>query len=96
MLESNFKQKLIAELKERFPKCDIVFLSPENYQGIPDLAIFWKDKWAMLEGKREEDAPVRPNQRYWVDHFNKMSFCSFIYPENKEEVLNALERAFKS
>ena len=96
MLEANFKQKLIAELKERFPKCDIVFLSPENYQGIPDLAIFWKDKWAMLEGKREEDAPIRPNQRYWVDHFNEMSFCSFIYPENKEEVLNALERAFKS
>lgn len=95
MLEGAFKQKLKKRLEEQFQGCKIVFLSPENYQGIPDLAIFYYDKWAMLEGKKDEDAPVRPNQEYWVNEFNKMSYASFIYPENMEVVLNELEQTFK-
>jgi hypothetical protein len=50
----------------------------------------------MLEVKPSADASKRPNQEYYVKKFNDMSFSSFIFPENEEEVLNAMERSFKA
>ena len=96
MLENRFKTKLIRELKERFPGCLVTHLNPNENQGWPDLLILYQDTWAALEGKKNATAPVRPNQPYYVDLMNKMSFASFIYPENKEEVLDELERTFRS
>ena len=90
MLENRFKTNLNAELRELFPGCIITHLDPNEIQGIPDLLILYKDKWAVLEGKKTADASVRPNQRYYVGLMNDMSFASFIYPENKDEVLDAL------
>ena len=65
-------------------------------QGIPDLLILWKNKWATLECKRSSKASKRPNQEYYVSKMDEMSFSRFIDPENKEEVLNDLEQAFRS
>lgn len=96
MLENRFKTKLIRELKERFPGCLVTHLNPNENQGWPDLLILYQDTWAALEGKKNATASVRPNQPYYVDLMNKMSFASFIYPENKEEVLDELERTFRS
>ena len=96
MLENRFKTLLIAELEEMFPGCIVVHLDPTEFQGHPDLLVLYKDKWAALEGKRTKNAPHRPNQDYYVDLMNRMSFASFIYPENKEEVLNELQRAFRA
>lgn len=94
-LESKFQRELIEELEMIFPGC-LIMKQDENYrQGIPDLVIFYKDKWAMLENKRSENSPHRPNQDYYVDICNKMSFARFIYPENKEEVINGLRKHFK-
>lgn len=95
MLENRFKTKLIAELEERFPGCIVVHLDPNEIQGIPDLLILYKNKWAALEGKKSEKAPHRPNQAYYVDLMNRMSFAAFIYPENKEEILDELQQAFR-
>jgi hypothetical protein len=50
----------------------------------------------MLEVKVKKDADVQPNQEYYVDLLDSMSFASFIYPENEEEVLSELETAFRS
>lgn len=93
-VERNFQAKLIRELKDRYPEDIITKL--DTIQGIPDVLILHGDTWASLECKREKDAPHRPNQDYYVDKMNKMSFSRFIYPENKEEVLNELEQSFQA
>ena len=90
MLENRFKTKLKNELKELFPGCIIIHMDPTEIQGIPDLLVLYKNKWAALEGKKSANAPHRPNQGYYVDLMDRMSFASFIYPENKNEVLDAL------
>ena len=95
MLESRFKTKLIAELEDMFPGCMILHMDPNEIQGIPDLLILYNDRWGALEGKKSATASVRPNQEYYVDLMNNMSFASFIYPENKEEVLNELQQALR-
>lgn len=96
MLENKFKTKLTKELKDLFPGCLVLHLDPNEIQGIPDILILYKDKWAALEGKKHKNAPHRPNQDYYVELMDEMSFASFIYPENKEDVLNELQQAFRS
>ena len=96
MLENKFKTKLIEELEEMFPGCIVLHLDPTEFQGIPDLLILYKNKWAALEGKKSANAPHRPNQDYYVDLMNDMSFAAFIYPENKEEVLYELQQTFRA
>jgi hypothetical protein len=90
MLENRFKTNLKKELEQIFPGCMILHLDPNEIQGIPDLLILYRNKWAVLEGKKSANASHRPNQNYYVDLMNRMSFASFIYPENKNEVLDAL------
>ena len=94
MLESKFKTSLIKELEEMFPGCLILHPDANEHQGIPDILILYEDRWAALEGKRDKDAPQRPNQGYYIDIMDDMSYASFIYPENKEEILYELQCAF--
>lgn len=96
MAENKFKTNLIKELRVMFPGCIITHLDPNEIQGIPDLLILYEDRWAVLEGKDYAEASHRPNQDYYVDLMNRMSFAAFIYPENKEEVLHELQKAFRT
>lgn len=96
MKENNFQSKLKKELKEMFPGCIVTKLDPNDIQGIPDLLILYKNKWATLENKRSINATKRPNQEYYVNKMNDMSFSRFICPENKEEVLHELRKAFNN
>ena len=91
-LESGFKDKLIADLKKIFKDC-LVF-KMDQIQGIPDLLILYKNKWFSLECKKSANAKRQPNQEYYVDIMNKMSFSRFIYPENKDSVLDELRQIF--
>lgn len=93
-LESGFQDKLRAELKSLFPGCMIFKM--DQQQGVPDLLVLYKNMWASLECKKSANASKQPNQEYYVGLMNQMSFSRFIYPENKEEVLNELYQAFKS
>jgi hypothetical protein len=93
--ENEFQRKLKGKLEKKFPGCIITKLDPADTQGIPDLLILYNDKWATLENKRSSNAPHQPNQDYYVDKMNNMSFSSFIFPENETEVLNKLEKHFK-
>lgn len=94
MRESKFQAELKKELKKMFPGCIVTKLDSGDIQGIPDLLVLWKNKWATLENKRSASASKRPNQQYYVDKMNKMSFSRFIYPENKDEVLSDLYKIF--
>ena len=96
MLENKFKTKLVNEIKERFPGSIVVHLDPTECQGIPDLLVLYENKWAALEGKKDAKSSHRPNQDYYVEKMNGMSYASFIYPDNKEEVLNELQQTFRS
>ena len=96
MLESEFQGKLIKEIKKRFPGCIVMKNDSSYIQGIPDLTILYKDKWATLECKKSESSPYRPNQKRYIQQMNEMSFSAAIYPENKEEVLNELQHSFES
>lgn len=95
MLESAFQSGLIKEIKKRFPGCVVFKTDPTQIQGFPDLMILFENHWAALECKKSATAKHRPNQDLHVDKLNKMSFSSFIWPENKKEVLDAMERSFK-
>lgn len=95
-LESGFQDALREELYDLFPGCMIMKLDSSYIQGIPDLLILYEDKWAVLECKKYASARRQPNQEYYVDKMNRMSFAAFIYPENKEEVLYELQRTFEA
>lgn len=90
MAENKFKTKLIDEIEDLFPGCIVTHLDPNEIQGIPDLLILYRNKWAVLEGKDYANARHQPNQDYYVELMDRMSFAAFIYPENKDEVLDAL------
>jgi hypothetical protein len=94
MLESKFQAQLIKELKKMFPGCIVLKNDPNYIQGIPDLTIFWGSRWATLEVKKTADSSHQPNQDYYVELMDDMSFSRFIYPENKEEVLHELQQSF--
>ena len=92
-LESGFQDKLVKDLKSLFPGC--LTFKMDQVQGIPDLLVLYKDKWAALECKRFTKAKKQPNQEYYVGLMNEMSFSRFVCPENKEEVLRELQSTFK-
>ncbi len=96
MLESQFQNRLIKELKELFPGCIVIKMDSGYLQGIPDLLVLFGGRWATLECKQSVGAKKQPNQEYYVGKMNEMSFSRFICPENKEEVLDDLQQAFQS
>lgn len=92
--ENRFQSQLIFEIKEHFPDCLVIKNDGSNIpQGFPDLLVLHRDKWGTLECKRESKAHHQPNQDYYVERLNEMSFSRFISPENKKEVLNELYQA---
>lgn len=94
MKENKFQSNLINKLKTMFPEC-LVLKNDANYkQGIPDLLILYKDKWAVLECKRSSSASKQPLQDYYISLMDEMSFGAIIFPDNEEVVLNDLRNFF--
>lgn len=96
MLENKFQANLIKKLKTEFPGCIVMKNDPTYIQGIPDLLVLYKNKWAALECKKSANARHQPNQDYYVGQMNEMSFSRFIYPENEQEVLDELKHNFEN
>lgn len=95
MREALFQTQLRHELEELFPGC-IILKNDANYiQGFPDLTILYKNNWAVLECKKSLKESYQPNQEFYLELLDNMSFASMICPENKEAVLYELQCAFK-
>lgn len=95
--ENRFQAALVKEIKAALPGCIVLKNDGSNVpQGFPDLLILHKKQWGTLECKKSKNAGHQPNQDYYVDLLDGMSFSKFISPENKEEVLNELYSTFGS
>lgn len=94
--EGRFKEEFSKDLAYHFP--DIVLLKNDEQllQGVPDMLLLYNDRWAMLEFKASADAAMQPNQRYYVELFDHMSFAAFVYPENADEIMTELGRHFEA
>ena len=85
--ENAFQSSLIRTIKNLLPGCIVLKLDPNYIQGIPDLLILHGITWAALEVKKSEKASRRPNQEFYVKKMSKMSYATFVYPENVQQVL---------
>ena len=92
--EGKVQADIIDALECEFPGCIVLKNDPNYIQGIPDLTILYKDKWAVLEVKRSEKEIHQPNQDYYVETLDGMSFSRFIFPENKDQVILDLKEFF--
>ena len=93
-LESAFQKELMDEIRELYPGCVILKNDSSYIQGFPDWTILYKDKWVVLEAKKDKNARKQPNQEYYVNRLDGMSYSRFVYPENKDEVLLELRKIF--
>ena len=93
MLERDYQAHLIKKIKDRFPGCVVLKNDSSYLQGFPDITIFYKHRWAVLEVKRSANEHHQPNQDYYVDYLNGMSYAAFIFPENEEDILDEVQRA---
>lgn len=94
--ESAFQAQFIRSLRLRYPGAIVLKNDPNYLQGIPDVLMLLHDNWAAFEIKTYKDARTQPNQEYYVNLMDGMSFAAFVYPENAQDVLDALQRAFSS
>lgn len=92
MKENEFQKNLIKKIKNMLPNAIVLKMDPTYKQGIPDLLILNNEKWAALEVKKNAKASKRPNQQYYVDKMDAMSYARFISPENEKEVLDEIQR----
>ena len=93
MRENAYQAKLIKKLKAMYPDAIVLKGDANRIQGICDILVLRGNTWVGLECKRNAKAPHRPNQDYYVDKMNQMSYASFIFPENEEEILDEVQRA---
>lgn len=97
MRERDYQAGLIKKLRKLYPGCIIMKNDSGYIQGIPDLTILYKDRWAALEVKIREPNHAKafePNQEWFIETMSEMSFAACIYPENEKEVLRGLQQTF--
>jgi hypothetical protein len=96
MNENKFQRYVIERVREMFLGCVVIKNDPTYIQGIPDLTVLTHKGWFCLEVKKSKDAELRPNQYYYLEVLDDLSFARTVYPENLEEVLHELQRTFRA
>lgn len=90
MLERDLQPDYIKMIYKRIPGC-VIMKNDANYrQGFPDLTIYYRDKYAILETKVDDGSSYRPNQKTYLNEFGKHTYAASINSENWEEVINGL------
>ena len=89
-----FQAHLIKRIHKEIPDAVVLKTDPNYIQGFPDLLILRGKTWASLEVKRDEHAARRPNQDYYIQKLNEMSYARFVYPENEEEIMHEVHTLF--
>lgn len=95
-LESKFQKEFNDDLEEAFPDCMIIRGNSALRQGVPDWLLLSGRNWAALEVKRDSTAKKQPNQPYYVEKMNGMSYAAFVSPENAQEVIREIQQTFGS
>lgn len=97
MNEGKYQQQLKKKIKKLLPGSIVLKNDPNWLQGFPDLTVLYRDRYAVLEAKRAEDAPCRPNQEYYIDKLGSWAvYSAFISPENEEVVLRELQHSLEA
>lgn len=92
--ETKFERAFMSDLRALLPGCYIFKLDPVQYYGIPDRLVLFQNIWFTLEFKESATAKKQPLQDHHVEVMNNMSFSAFVYPENREEILDAICHTF--
>lgn len=95
MLERDYQAGLIKRIRAEFPGAVVLKNDTSYIQGIPDLTVLYGTHWAELEVKPHPRARRQPNQDYYVDTLNRMSYAALIYPENEHDILSEIQYAFQ-
>jgi hypothetical protein len=90
--ENIYQAKLIKKLEAEFPGCIVVKNDSSYIQGIPDLTVYFDDRWVWLEVKKDAKSVHQPNQDHYVDLGKRKAYASFIYPENETQVFDEIRR----
>lgn len=94
-LERDFQKELKKKLKKRFPGIIVTKNDEQDISGFPDLTLLYKDKYAVLELKRESTSVYQANQKHYLKKIREMgAYSASIHPENEEEILDELQQAF--
>lgn len=96
MQERHYQPKLIEKIKAALPGAMVLKGDTRFRQGCPDLIVLYGDKWAALEVKKSPSASKQPNQDYYVEKLNEMSYAAVVHPGNEKDVLNALQRSLQA
>lgn len=99
MRERDYQAGLIRKIKRLYPGCIVLKNDSSYMQGIPDLMVLYKNKWVALEVKVKEPRSSRdfePNQEWFIERMNDMSFAACIFPENEKDVLRGVQLTFSS
>lgn len=96
MTEREYQRALCKRIKQRLPDAIILKNDSSYMQGIPDLLILHKERWAALEVKVDENAEHQANQDHYIDKMDNWSYAAFIYPQNEKEILDGMERSLKA
>jgi len=91
--ESAIQSSIIKELEHQYPGAVVLKTDPAYIQGFPDLLFLQNRFWAALEVKRARNSACQPNQGYWVNRLDRLSFSRFIYPSNLETIFDELDDA---
>lgn len=94
-LESDFEADFMERLDAAMPEPGFwIKGNSAMRQGMLDRMYLNGGHWAALEFKKDAKAAKQPNQPHYVEKLGEMSYASFVYPENADEVISGIQQAF--